>query len=207
MVKAKSLELRLMMPSDAPAAANLLKKARSSWSEVSSSFYDEHILPELVNGLSRQQRPVVLGVIDGKICAAYDPPDFVLERSGVVLGKKESFSLWGVTYEGVDDYFAVEPEREGIGTAFFGVFVKVLDGVARAIGSSLTHRIQATHRSRKLFENFGYRVRTFSPGLTADYFIVERVYWPEQHPSLVPAGVVSAFLNQLSKQAGMPGSQ
>ncbi len=194
-----NIELEVMRSEDAEAVAAILKKAHSSWEEVQADFYNNDILPGLVNGLRNQSKPVVLGRVNGRVAAAYDPPDFVREDSGIVLGKRAFEGFWTRGYAGDDDYFAVDRERSGIGTAFFGKFGAALRAVSMKIERPLVHRVQATHRSLKLFVNLGYGVVYSFEGLHRDYHIVEKAYSPNLVQSANPE-VVLALIHQMNSQ-------
>ena len=175
-----NMQLSVMRPSEAAAAANILKKAHSSWSEVPPDFYDSHILP----GFTAALRPsfAIVGSVNGVLCAAYEPPNFAVEGKAVVFGKKRYEGTWASGYTGTDDYFAAHPENNGNGRAFFLAFGRVLEQLAHELGSPVAHRIQATHRSVRFFEKLGYTKIHYSPtGLQFDYHLVEKGHAPVVH--------------------------
>ncbi len=173
------LRLMVMQPSEAPATANILKKAHSSWSEVSAEFYDTHILPGFAAAL--QESFAIVGRVNGAIRAAYEPPNFAVEGDTVIFGKTKSQGIWQTSYSGADDYFAAEPERRGYGSAFFLAFARTLDQLASELCQPVVHRIQATHRSKNFFERLGYNEIHSSRGLQFDYHLVERRHLPVTH--------------------------
>ncbi len=196
-----ALQLSLMKPSEAVVSADILKKAHSSWEEVPVAFYDEQILPALVQAL--ENRLVVVGKNGGRIRAAYDLPDFVREDGSIVLGKGKQTGFFGTTYSGLDGYFAVDEERRGIGTAFFASFENLLEQLALQSGGLLLHRVTATHRSRMLFEKQGYVSVHYLIGLRTDYYTMEHMHQPVQHAlSSGERIVVDAMLALVNQQVG-----
>ncbi|MEK6853889.1 MAG: hypothetical protein AABX60_01020 [Nanoarchaeota archaeon] len=181
-----NLQLSIMLPPEAEAAADILKVAHSSWEEVSPEFYDAEILPRLVDYL-RQRSITLVAKLDGKITAAYDLPKFfAMEDGKLAFGKTAHKDFMGTTiYSGADGHFAVKEKGSGVGTAFFSLFKRIVEQFAYEAGMPIVHRVTATHRSKSFFgSKCGYDEVQVTPGLRVDIHIMERTYQQHRHDLL-----------------------
>ena len=203
-----SLQLSVMQPSEAEAAADILKVADSIWEEVSAEFYDKEILPSLVDYL-RQRSLTIVAKLDGKIVAAYDLPKFFATEDGrLAFGKTAYKDFMGTTmYSGVDGYFAVGEKGSGVGTAFFSLFERIVEHIAYEAGMPIVHRVEATHRSKAFFENrCSYREVKFTPGLRVDIHTMERSYQQLKHDLLANERQIVDSLMALVREKLQPAA-